>query len=86
MLRAPDLDAAFHVRSQKSRAERENHFPHPAAHISPDAAQDEVGFLDCECTLLGYVEPLIHQHPQLLPPKAAPNPFSLYPVCSWINR
>ncbi|KAK4828488.1 hypothetical protein QYF61_026759 [Mycteria americana] len=39
-------------------------------------AQDTVGCLGCKCTLLGHVEFLINQHPQVLLLRAALNPFS----------
>ena len=38
----------------------------PAGHSAFDAAQDTVGFLGCERTLLGHVELLVNQHPQVL--------------------
>lgn len=34
MLGAPELDAVLQVGSQESRAEGQNHLPHPAGHTS----------------------------------------------------
>ena len=48
---------------------------HPAGHAAFDAAQDTVGFLGCEVTLLAYVQLPIHQYPQVLFSRAALNPF-----------
>jgi len=39
-----------------------------------------VGFLGCKCTLLGHIEFLINQHPQVLLLRADLNPFSAQPV------
>ncbi|KAK4827673.1 hypothetical protein QYF61_020484 [Mycteria americana] len=39
-----------------------------------------IGFLGSKCTLLGHVELLINQHPQVLLLRAALNPFSAHPV------
>jgi len=66
------------VGSHQSRVEGQNHLPRPAGRALLDAAQDTVGLLDCECTLLGHAEFLINQHPQVL--RAALNPFSAQPV------
>ena len=41
--------------SQQSRAEGENPLPQPAGHAAGDAAQDTVGFLSCERTLLAHI-------------------------------
>ncbi|KAK4818827.1 hypothetical protein QYF61_019864 [Mycteria americana] len=80
MLGAPELKAVLQVGSHESGAEGENHLPRPADHASFDAAQDTVGFLGCERTLLGLVELLINQHPQVLLLRAALNPFSTQTV------
>ena len=45
VLRAPELEAGFQVRSHQSRVEQQNHLPWPAGHASLDAAQDTVGLL-----------------------------------------
>ncbi|KAK4826357.1 hypothetical protein QYF61_007951 [Mycteria americana] len=42
--------------------------------------QDMVGLLGCECTLLAHVQLFIHQYPQVLLRRAAPNPFIPQPV------
>jgi len=80
VLRAPELDAGLQVRSHQSRVEEQNHLPRPAGHASLDAAQDTIGFLGCEHTLLDPVQLFIHWHPQVLLSKAALNPFIPQPV------
>ncbi|KAK4827094.1 hypothetical protein QYF61_014196 [Mycteria americana] len=80
VLRAPELDAVLQVGSHQSRAEGQNHLPRPAGHAAFDAAQDTVGFLGCECTLLGHIQLFIHQYPQVLLHRAALNPFIPQPV------
>ena len=77
---APELDTALQVRSHQSRVEGQNYLPRPVVHASLDAVQDTVGFLGCERTLLGHVELLIHQYPQVLLLRAALNPFSAQSV------
>jgi len=67
-------------RSHQSRVEGQNHLPQPAGHTTFDAAQDMVGFLDCERTLVTHVQVFIHQHPHVLLGRAALNPFSAQPV------
>lgn len=71
-----ELDSALHVGSHQSKAEWQNALPCFAGHVF-DAAQDTFGFLDCKCMWLGHVQPLIHQHPQVLLCRAALNLFSL---------
>jgi len=39
------------------RVERQDDLTHPADHISFDAAQDTVGFLGCEGTVLAHIQP-----------------------------
>ncbi|KAK4816374.1 hypothetical protein QYF61_016278 [Mycteria americana] len=80
VLRAPELDAVLQVGSHQSRGEGQNHLPRPAGHASFDAAQDTVGFLGCERTLLARIQPFIHQYPQVLLCRAALNPFIPQPV------
>ncbi|KAK4811172.1 hypothetical protein QYF61_019803 [Mycteria americana] len=75
VLGTPKLDAVLQVGSQESGVEGENHLPRPAGHASFDAAQDTIGFLGCECTLLAHVQFFIHQYPQVLLLSAALNPF-----------
>ncbi|KAK4810611.1 hypothetical protein QYF61_007348 [Mycteria americana] len=75
VLRTPEMDAVLQMGSHHSRAEWQNHLPRPAGHTSFDAAQDTVGFLGCECTLLAHVQLFIHQYPQVLLCRAALNPF-----------
>ncbi|KAK4818029.1 hypothetical protein QYF61_004153 [Mycteria americana] len=76
MLGAAELNTILQVGSHESGVEGENHLLQPAGHASFDAAQDTVGFLGCKRTLLGHVELLISQHPQVLLLRAALNPFS----------
>jgi len=66
VLRAPELDGGLQVGSNQSRVEGQNPLPHPAGHAAFDAARDTVGLLRCERTLLGHVELLVNQHPQVL--------------------
>ena len=80
VLRAPELDARLQVGSHQNGAEGQNPLLRPAGHASFDAAQDTIGFLGCERTLLGHVELLINQHPQVRVLRAALNPFSAQPV------
>ena len=80
VLRAPELNAVLQVRSHQSRVEGQNHLSRPVGHASLDAAQDTVGLLGCEHTLLSHVELLISWHPQVLLLRAALNPFSTQPV------
>ena len=49
-----------------TRAEGHNHSPRPAGHACLDPARDMVDLLGCECTLLGHIELLVNQHPQVL--------------------
>jgi len=70
LLRTPHLDAVLRVRPHQRRAEGQNHLPCPAGHSSFDTAQDKVGFLGCEGTLLPHVQLGIHQYPQVLFPPA----------------
>ena len=65
VLRTPHLDAVLQVRPHQHRAEGEDHLHQPVAHASFDAAQDTVGFLGCEGTLLAHVQLAIHQNPQV---------------------
>ncbi|KAK4815509.1 LOW QUALITY PROTEIN: hypothetical protein QYF61_003067, partial [Mycteria americana] len=71
VLRAPELDAILQVRSHQSGVEGQNHLPRPAGHASFDAAQDMVGLLGCEHTLLAHVQLFVHQYPQVLSCRAA---------------
>ncbi|KAK4829379.1 hypothetical protein QYF61_003719, partial [Mycteria americana] len=76
----PELDAVLQVGSHQSRVEGQNHLPQPAGLASFDAAQDTVDFLGCKRTLLGHVELLINQRPQVFLLRAALNPFTAQPV------
>jgi len=67
------------VRSHQSRVEGQNHLPRPAGHAAFDAAQDTVGCLGCERTLLAHVQLFIQQYPRVLG-MAAFNPFVSQPV------
>lgn len=53
------------VGSQESRAEGQNHIPHPAGHTAFNAAQDATGFWGCKHMLLGHVQLLTHQSSDL---------------------
>jgi len=63
MLRAPELDAGLQVGSHESGVKGQNHLPRPAGHASSDAAQNAVGLLGCERTLLGHVQLFVSQDP-----------------------
>ncbi|KAK4824005.1 hypothetical protein QYF61_009219 [Mycteria americana] len=82
VLRSPELDAVLQVGSHQSRVEGQNPLPQPAGHAAFDAAQDTVGLVGCERTLLAHVQLFIHQYPQVLLHRAALNPFIPQPV--WI--
>ncbi|KAK4806791.1 hypothetical protein QYF61_005587 [Mycteria americana] len=71
VLRAPELDAVLQVGSHQSRIEGQNHLPQPVGHASFDAAQDKIGLLGCERTLLAHVQLFVHQYPQVLFRRAA---------------
>jgi len=74
VLRIPHLGTVLQVCPHQCRIEVQDHLPRPAAHASLDAAQDKVGFLGCESTLLAHVQFAIHQYPQVLFGRAALNP------------
>ncbi|KAK4825361.1 hypothetical protein QYF61_026880 [Mycteria americana] len=80
VLRAPELDAVLQVGSHQSRVEGQNHLPRPAGHAAFDAAQDRVGLLGCEHTLLGHVQLFIYQYSQILLCRAALNHIIPQPV------
>ena len=83
-LRASDLNEVFQMRPHKSRAEWDNHLPHPAGHLSPDAAQDTVGLLGCKCILLVHEQIFVHQNPQVLFVRATLNEFAQTTLISGI--
>jgi len=64
VLMIPHLDTLLQMRSHQHRAEEQDHLPWPAGHASFNAAQDMVGFLGCEGTLLAHVQLPIHQNSQ----------------------
>lgn len=68
------LNAIPHVWSHQMGVEGDNHLPQPADCTALNAAPDAVGSQDCECSLPGYVELLVHQWPQVLL-----DPFSTQP-------
>ena len=72
-LRTPHLYAVLQMRPHQRRAEGQDHLPCPAGCTALDAAQDTVGFLGCEVTLLAHVQLHIHQHPQVFYSRAALN-------------
>ena len=76
-LRSPHLDTVLQVRPHQHRAEGQNFLLQPAGHAAFDAAQDTVGSLGCEGTLLAHVQLPIHQYPQVLFSRAVLNPFIL---------
>ncbi|KAK4829425.1 hypothetical protein QYF61_004300 [Mycteria americana] len=84
VLRTPEVDAILQVGSHQNGVEGQNHLPQPADHASFDAAQDTVGVLGCEHTLLAhvqlFVQLFIHQHPQVLLGRAALHHFIPQPV------
>ena len=55
VLSTPHLDAVLHVRSHHCRLEGQDHLPHPTDITSFDVAQDNIGFLGCDVTLLAHV-------------------------------
>jgi len=67
-------------RSHQTGAEGQNSVPRPAGHTCFDAAEDTVGFLGCEHTLMAHVQLFIHQYPQVLLSRPALNPFLPQPV------
>jgi len=71
---APELDTGLPGGSHQSRGAESP--PSHAAHAAGDADQGTVGFLGCERTLMGHVELLINQQPEVLLLKAALDPFS----------
>ncbi|KAK4829697.1 hypothetical protein QYF61_006072 [Mycteria americana] len=79
-LRTPELHAVLQVGSHQNRVEGQNHLPQPAGHASLDAAQDTVGLLGCECSLVAHGQLFIHQYPHILLCTAALNPFIPQPV------
>ena len=70
VLRAPHLDAVL-----QQRVEGLDHLPQLAGHISFDTAQDTVGFLGWEGTLLAHVQLPIHQYLQAFFKRAVLSPF-----------
>jgi len=79
LLRAPEPDAGLQVGSHQSTVEGQNHLPQRAGHTAFDAAEDAVGLLGCQSTLLGHVDLLVNQHP-LTTLRAALNPLYAQPV------
>ena len=63
------------MRPHQHRVEWQDHLPQPDVHAAFDAAQDTVGFLGCEGTLLAHVQLPIHQYPQALFRRAVLNAF-----------
>ena len=66
VLRTEQLDTLLQMRSHQHRVEGQDHFPQPADHAPLDAAQDTVGFLGCEGTLLAHVQLAIHHYFQVI--------------------
>ena len=58
------MDAVLKVRSHQLRVEGRITFLTLLAHSSFDVAQDTVGFLVCEGTLLAHIQLSIHQYPK----------------------
>jgi len=80
VLRAPELDAGLQVGSDQSGAEGQNPLARPAGHAAFGAAQNTVGLLGCEHTLLGHVQLFIPKYSQVLFSRAALHPFIPQPV------
>ena len=64
IMKTPNLDTVLQVRPHQCRVEGQYHLPQPAGHTSFDAAQDMVGFLGCEGTLLAHVQLAVHWYPE----------------------
>jgi len=77
VLRTLNLDAVLQVRPHQCRAEGKDHLPQCAGHTTFYAAQDTVGFLGCEDTLVPHVQLPNSQYSQLpaLFGRAVLNPF-----------
>lgn len=58
------LDAVLQVSSHQHRTEGQDPLPHCSGHASIGAAQDMVGFVNCEDTLVDNVHLAIHQYTQ----------------------
>lgn len=78
MLGVPKLDTMLQEGSHGCRVEGQMCLLFLAGHADFDAALDTVGFLGC--TLLGHVELLINQYPQILLLRAVLNPLSTQSV------
>ena len=80
VLRAPEMDAGLQVWSHQRRVEGQNPLLQPAGHSSFGAAQDTVGTVDCECTLLAHVQLFIHKYAKSFSPGllSIPSSPSLY--------
>ena len=75
VLATPHLDAVLRVESHRRRVEGQDHLLQPAGRASFGGAQDAVGFLGCEGTLLAHIQITIHQYPQVCFARAVFNPF-----------
>ena len=71
---------AGHITPGGVSPERQNHLPLPAGHSAWDAAQDVVGLLGCERTLVCHAELLVNQHSQVLLSRATLSPLIPQPV------
>lgn len=69
-----------HSRRGLTRAEGENPLPQSAGHSAFGAVQDVSGFLACKHTLTAHVQLPVHQHHQVLFPRAALNPSLAQPL------
>jgi len=54
VLRTPYLDAVGQMKPHQCRVEGQDRLPRSAGHASVDAAQDTVGYLGCQGTLLAH--------------------------------
>jgi len=70
-LSTPHLDAVLQVRSQST----EQRVGSPSSPCFFGAAQDTVGLLSCEGTLLVHVQLATHHYPQVFFGRATSNPF-----------
>lgn len=76
LLGSPGVNPKLEVESVESRAEGEEHLPHPAVHTCFDVAMVTVGFLGCKYTTPGHLEVFLNQQLQVLLLRAPLNLFS----------
>ena len=69
------MNTVLQVRPHQCRAEAQDHSSRHASHRCFDAAQDMVGFLSCQGTVLAYAQFAIHQYSQILFSRAVLYPY-----------